>query len=128
MSGIYAQEALATGHLVAASDLDAAQYKFVKLDGNGQVVVCTATTDNTIGVLVNKPKAGQPCAIQAIAVTTVVAGAANIAAGDPIYLKADGTVTEVTTSTRVGTALEAATNGTLFTALVITGIAPVGTV
>lgn len=116
-AAIEAQVSLRIGHLVAASDLSAAQFKLVKMTTTG-VAVCAATTDKPIGVLMNKPTAGQPCTIYVTGVFSVIAGVATIVAGDAIYLKADGTVTEVATSTRIGTALEAASDGKLFTALV----------
>jgi len=129
MAAIHGQTALTIGHLEASADLSAHQYKFVTIDGNGQVAVASGTTDQPIGVLANKPNAaGKPCTVIVMGVCEVIAGAANIVAGDDIYVTATGAVDEVTTSTRVGIALEDATDGDLFTALVMCGNAPAGTV
>lgn len=129
MAAIHGQTALTIGHLEASGDLSAAQFKCVTIDGNGQVAAVSATTQPVIGVLANKPTAqGQPCTVIVMGVCEVIAGAANIVAGDEIYVSATGTVTEVNTSTRVGIALENATDGDLFTALVVCGNQPPGTV
>lgn len=124
---IHAQVSLSIGHLTANGDQSANQYKFVTVGASG-VQVASGTTNRVIGVLANKPTAGQPCTIDVTGVMEVIAGASGIAAGDTIYLKADGTVTKVNTSTRVGTALEAATSGALFTALIDCADVTVGTV
>lgn len=114
---IQGQIGLSIGHLVASADLSAHQFKFVKMTPSG-VAVCAATTDRPIGVLQNRPLAGQPCTIVCIGVTEVIAGVATIVAGDTIYVTAAGTTSEVATSTRVGTALEAASDTKLYTALI----------
>jgi len=62
--------------LVAGADLSAAQYKFVKLDSSGNVIVCSAVTDAPIGVLQNSPASGVEAEIAVAGVTKVVAGAA----------------------------------------------------
>lgn len=41
----------------AAADLSAAQFRFVKLDANGQVALITANTDIPFGILQDKPAA-----------------------------------------------------------------------
>ena len=41
--------------LKAGQDLSSAQFTFVKLSADNTVVQCSATTDNPIGVLQNKP-------------------------------------------------------------------------
>jgi len=43
--------------LEAAGDLSAAQYKFVKINTDGQAEVCSAVTDQPIGILQDKPAA-----------------------------------------------------------------------
>jgi hypothetical protein len=45
--------------LVAAADLSAKQYHFVKLDNTGKAAAVTAITDVPVGVLQNAPTAGQ---------------------------------------------------------------------
>jgi len=39
----------------AGADLSALQFHFVKMNANGQVVPVTATTDDVVGILQNKP-------------------------------------------------------------------------
>lgn len=117
---IVGQTALSIGHLPAAADLSAHQFKLVKITPTG-VAVCDGVGDQAIGVLQNKPLAGQPCTITVIGVTELIAGSAAIIAGDQVFLTATGTVDETATSTKVGVALEAASNGKLFTALVNLG-------
>ena len=46
--------------LIAGADLSSHQYKLVKVDSTTrQVVLCSATTDRPLGVLVNAPESGQ---------------------------------------------------------------------
>jgi len=73
----------------AAADLSAAQYKFVKLDGNGDVVVCSAATDRPVGVLQNAPTSGQMATVQYAGITKVQADAA-LNEGDLVGTSADG--------------------------------------
>jgi hypothetical protein len=100
--------------LEAAGDLSAAQYKFVKLDGNGRVAVCNAATDLPLGVLQNKPAAlGRAADVLMVGVSKVQADAA-IAAGVLIGTSADGqadakTVGTDTTEYVVGRTLQAST-------------------
>lgn len=79
---------LAPPGLIAAADLSAKQFHFVKLTANNTVNVCTAVTDKPIGVLQNKPKAGDEANVCAMGVTKVV-GDANLAAGDSIGTSVD---------------------------------------
>lgn len=59
-----------TGLKVGATTMIADQYKFVKLDGDGNVVISDGTQgEQCIGVLQNKPAIGQACEIIAIGVT-----------------------------------------------------------
>ena len=77
--------------LVAGADLSAAanQYKFVEITGAGTVNVCNAATDRPVGVLQNRPLAGQPAEIVAIGITKLQADAA-LSAGAIIGTSADG--------------------------------------
>jgi hypothetical protein len=76
------------GVLVAAADLSAHQFKFVKMTSTG-VALCSAITDTPIGVLQNTPTAGQPCEIMVSGVTKVVTAAA-LAAGADIGTSTNG--------------------------------------
>jgi len=62
--------------LVAAADLSAKQYTFVKLDSSGTVVAAAAATDIPIGVLQNAPTSGQEAEVLVVGGTKLVAGAA----------------------------------------------------
>jgi hypothetical protein len=68
----------------AAADLSAYQFRFVKLDANGQVALCSAVTDIPIGVLQDKPGAqGRACNVMLDGITKIVGGA-NLAKGDQV--------------------------------------------
>ena len=74
----------------ANADLSAAanQYKFVKLT-SAKVALCAAATDIPIGVLQNKPKAGETADVLALGVSKVRSDA-NLVAQDLIGTAADG--------------------------------------
>lgn len=84
-----AGQPLKSGHLLAAEDLSAKQYHFVKLDTNGQIAAIGAGTDRTFGVLQNKPIAGDPCELVHIGFTKLVIGEA-VAAAEALGTDADG--------------------------------------
>lgn len=86
---VYMHKALVLS-LEAAADLSAAQYKFVKLDTAGKVVLCAAVTDKPIGVLLNKPNAsGKTAEVGNIGVYPVDSDSA-LNEGDLIGTAADG--------------------------------------
>ena len=62
--------------LVAAADLSAKQYHFVKLDSDGKAAAVTATTDKAIGILQNDPTAGQEAEVLVVGGSKLVCGAA----------------------------------------------------
>lgn len=49
--------------LTSAADLTGHQYRFVKLDSNGDVVAMAAITDIPFGVLQNAPNVGEPASV-----------------------------------------------------------------
>ena len=61
---------------VAGADLSAAQYKFVKLNSSGQVILAAAATDVPIGVLQNNPASGAEASVTIVGGTKIVASAA----------------------------------------------------
>lgn len=68
----------------AAADLSAYQFRFVKLDANGQVNICSAATDIPIGILQDKPAAqGRAANVMLDGISKVVGGA-NLAKGDQV--------------------------------------------
>ena len=79
----------------AAADLSAKQYYLVKLDANGKVVVCAATSDVPVGVLQNKPTSGQAAEVLVCGVSKVSSDAA-IDEGKLLKTSADGQVAAVT--------------------------------
>jgi len=113
--------------LKSGSDLTAAgnQYKAVKLDAAGDVILCTAAGEFSIGILQNKPNTGQAAEVLAVGVSKVQADAA-LTEGAQIATAADGQVkaasalvqatgaasnvlgymlTEVTAAAQIGTAM-----------------------
>jgi hypothetical protein len=94
----------------AAADLSTKQFHFVKLSAANTVDVCTATTDNPIGILQNKPSAaGRPAVVRLFGMSKVVASGI-ISAGALIATEADAEAgIPATNDPVVGKALEAAT-------------------
>jgi hypothetical protein len=100
--------------LVAAADLSAKQYHFVKLDNTGKAAAVSAITDIPVGVLQNAPTAGQEAEV-------LVSGGTKLVAGEQITLpaflsttnagKADKIATTDTTQYVVAQALTAAGAG-----------------
>ena len=74
----------------AAQDLSGQQFRFVKLDANGQIAPITAVTDIPIGVLQDKPSAqGRAGAVMLDGISKVVGGA-NLAKADQVGPDAQG--------------------------------------
>lgn len=90
------------GTLKAGADLSAStnQFKFVKLDGSGDVVLCTGATDIPVGVLQNNPRLGEAADLGVLGVYKVQ-GDANLAIGDLIGTSADGQADAKTPGTDV---------------------------
>lgn len=108
--------------LVAAADLSAAQYKFVKLDSNGKAAAIAAATDLPIGVLQNAPAAGEEAEILVAGGTKIKLGG-NVAAAAVISPKNDGTAVAIaagtdTTKYAVGQCLAGGASGEVGTALI----------
>ena len=74
--------------LEAAADLSASQFLFVVCDSAGKAALAGAE-GNAIGVLQNKPVAGQPAEVAYAGVAKVIAGAA-VAAGARVESDAAG--------------------------------------
>lgn len=75
----------------AGGDLSSAQYKFVKIDNaDGDVVICSATTDRPIGVLQNDPAEGEAAEVTIVGGTKLVAGG-SASAGQPLFTSASAT-------------------------------------
>jgi len=109
--------------LVAAADLSALQYTFVKLNASGQAAACSSATDIPIGVLQNAPTSGQEAEVLVVGGTKIVAGAAigegalvgTSSAGKAVALVAGTDTTKFV----VGTLLtESAADGNIVTAVI----------
>ena len=96
-----------SGHLVAGEDLSTSQFRFCKYGSTG-VVRCTAVTDVAIGVIQDKPKLGDPCAIVHIGFCQVEAGAV-LAQGATIGTSTVGKAIANGTDECYGQLLEAST-------------------
>lgn len=73
----------------AGADLSAKQFYFVKLDSNGDVVVCSGVTDKPIGILQNSPNTGQEALVMHEGISKISADAA-LSIDDLIGTSADG--------------------------------------
>ena len=111
-----------TGHF-AGEDLSGAQYRFVKLDAQRDVVRCTAITDEPIGILQNDPVEGEEAEIMVTGRSKVVADGV-IAVGAEVGTSADGEADSIasgvdTTVFKVARALDpAAAAGEIISVLV----------
>jgi len=109
--------------LVAAADLSALQYTFVKLNASGQAAAAAAATDIPIGVLQNAPTSGQEAEVLVVGGTKIVAGAA-IGEGALVGTSATGRAVALvagtdTTKFVVGTLLtESGASGDIVTAVI----------
>lgn len=121
------ENALRSFTLKAGADLSASsnQYKLVKLDANGNAVLCSAVTDVPIGVLQNTPAQNDAATIGFDGITKVMGGAA-LAIGNAIGPDASGRAIAETAGTDtthyvIGTVLVAnAGAGDFATALIST--------
>jgi hypothetical protein len=107
------------GNLVAAADLSAKQFHFVKLASATTVNVCDAITDKPIGILQNTPTSGQSAEIAIFGISKVVADG-NLAAGNIIGTSSDSQADAITSGTDttvfvMGQAIEAAAAGNIVT-------------
>jgi hypothetical protein len=72
----------------ADADLSASQWKFVKLNSDGEAIICTSAGEQAIGVLCNKPDAaGRAAEVQIGGVARVLLGD-TVAAGDKVMTNA----------------------------------------
>lgn len=103
----------------AAADLSGKQYHFVRYSAANKVDQASLATDSAlVGVLQNKPKAGEFATVAYAGLSKVVAGAA-ITAGDIITTNSSGRAATVASGQMAaGRALEAAgADGDIITAL-----------
>jgi len=105
----------------AGEDLSSAQFKFLTMESDGQVDLADAETDIAIGVLQNKPTAGQAAQVMISGITKVEADE-TLAAGNLVHPSADGQAAVFaagtdTTKYCAGIVLEGAAAGQLATVL-----------
>lgn len=87
----------------STNDLSADQFRFVDLDaanstsGVGNVILPTVAGQKAIGVLQNKPTAGQTAEVWILGISKVVAGAA-VAAGDLVATDNQGRAVTASTA------------------------------
>lgn len=86
--------------LKAGADLSARQFYAVKLDSSGDVVLCSAVTDQPIGILQNNPKSGMEAHVMAVGISKVSSDAA-LAINDRIGTSSDGQLVAKTIGTDI---------------------------
>jgi len=106
----------------AAADLSAKQFFAMQIDTAGKINLGdggAAAPDVLIGVLQNKPKAGEAGQVQSSGITKAVAGATVTAGAD---LTSDSTgrfVAAITTDIILGICLQGAAVGEVFSMLIV---------
>lgn len=76
------------------------QFTFVKLNSQGQVIPCAATTDRPIGVVQNNPNTGDTATVCGIGITKLVTGSGGaLAIGATIGTDASANAAAVTSGT-----------------------------
>lgn len=73
----------------AGGDLSTKQYHFVKLDSNGDVVICAAITDIPFGVVQNAPASGETAEVMQMGISKIVCDG-TIAVGSLVGTSTDG--------------------------------------
>ena len=101
----------------ATSSLASNQYCFVKLDTSGQIVISTDGA-NAIGVLQDKPGAGEPGSVCGVSDITKVQCGGSFSAGDLVSSDSSGKAISAGTGDYImGQALTAGSSSTLATIL-----------
>lgn len=97
------------GDRVATASLAALQFGAVKVDASGQIIACSVAGEKVLGIVQNKPAAGEAAEVLTLGESKVRAGAA-FAAGALLMTNAAGKLITGATagSTLIGWAFEAA--------------------
>jgi hypothetical protein len=111
----------------AENDLSSNQFKCVELSAEDQVDTCDGTTDFVLGVLQNKPLAGEAAEVMIYGVTKAVSdGTTPISVGDPLGVDTSGRVVKITAAAgakSLGRALQASSAaGTIISVLLTPGV------
>ena len=101
---------------LAAADLSAKQWYWVKVTADNTVNVCAATTDKPIGILQNKPSGSGQAAVVMIHGVSKASADASVTVGSVVGTSTDGQCVSVTeaedaTAYACGTCLAAAGSG-----------------
>lgn len=64
------------GGLVAAEDLSGGQFRLVAIDADNAVALVSASGGHAVGVLQNRPAAGEAASVEMLGITKAVAGGA----------------------------------------------------
>lgn len=92
---------LSVSGVIAAADLSTTgQYLFVKITANRTINLCTAHTDRPLGVLMNKPKSGQPAEVAISGVAKITLNA-TLAAHAEFTTDANGKAIAPVTGDRI---------------------------
>lgn len=111
----------------AAADLSAKQFMCVKVTADFKINISTVAGESVLGVLQDKPVAGQPGNVMGIGVTKLKAGVGGLAANATWMSAADGTGIACTAAkVGMGKVLKAASEGEL--AVVTIGFATGATI
>lgn len=113
--------ALEISNLLAGASQVNNQYKPVKLNTTGRVILVAAATDKAIGILQNDPASGFPCRIVVNGESRGLVGTSGINEGDSLGYNTTGLLVPTTTDNTwtIGVALEApAATSTLIRVLV----------
>lgn len=89
------------GIMLAENDLSSDQFKCVEISGDKQVDTCDGATDVVLGILQNKPTAGQAATVRTQGVTKVLVGTGGLTAGAKWGTAADGTAIAKTVDTNL---------------------------
>ena len=109
----YEQPGFSSTFVAGANLSTGAQHRFVKLDANGQVVLCAAATDKPVGILQNNPSSGGEALVMHEGISKIE-GDAALSIDDLVGPSADGQAAAYvpgtdTTKYIVGRMLEAVT-------------------
>ena len=90
---------------VATAFASTDRYKFVKIDANGNAVVCDTVGEGSIGVVQNLPVNNEGASIAFMGITQVVLGA-TLARNAAVQTDAAGRAVALAAGTRLGIILE----------------------
>lgn len=107
--------------LVAGEDLSDSQFCGVDVDTDGEAAL-PVQGKRAIGIVQNKPTAGQAATVVVTGVSKVHVGATGIAAGNNVTVDDDGTIIQAAANDRgIGVALKTNAAGELGTVLLLIG-------